>query len=190
MAPKTMTATLTVRDIAKRIRQPGEALDPIVERLRNWTDVGILETGDEKNPGIGRRRHYTEAAVVDAFILSELTEWGIPAVHIANMHAKQADTGKALPVLRLARMAFEQVEARERAGEWCWLSVSRTRDKKLGPTAILHFTRDIYDPPQSRRIADRKRSFEDLGIPNWSPSSVVLNLTEMFKQLRKNPVEQ
>lgn len=173
---------LTVGEIAARIARPGESLDAVRAKLVNWTKEGLLRTTGEKHTGKGRHRYYAETAVVDAFILNEFTEWGIPAVLIANMHAKQIETGKPLQFLRYARTVFEKAGESDPANEWCWLFINRNRDEKLPPTAIFFHTQIPFPIPTGKKI------FEVL--PSWSPSSIVLNLTEMFTHLRKNLGEQ
>src|SRR5690242_8780479 len=74
-------ATLTVRDIAERVQRPGEDLGAVVDRLRNWTKEGLLEPIGERNPGTGRKRLYPEQTIIDAALLTVLTEAvGMPAV--------------------------------------------------------------------------------------------------------------
>jgi len=65
---------ITVREIAERIRRPGEDLIKVVDRLRNWTDEDLLTPMGEKNPGTGKRRLYPKSAIVDALVLSVLTD--------------------------------------------------------------------------------------------------------------------
>jgi hypothetical protein len=186
-----MTTRLTVGEIAKRIQEPDEDLTAVVDRLRNWTDEGLLKPLDYiPGTGRGRKRFYSERTLIDALVLNALTELGIPAVRITRICGKLSGTEKTFPLLRLARMAFEQTEERERNGEWCWLSINRDPSRKeLGPTAILHVTKDIHDPSESKRVDDLTRSFEDVRIPHWSQASIVLNLTKLFQRLQ-NPGEK
>jgi hypothetical protein len=65
---------LTAGEIAERIQQEGEDVRAISERLRHWTKEGLLKPLGKKNPGTGRRHRYPERALVDAAILSRLTQ--------------------------------------------------------------------------------------------------------------------
>jgi hypothetical protein len=189
-----LIAMLTVRDIAERIRRPGEPLDAVVDRLRNWTKEGLLQAVGEKNPGTGRRRQYTETAVVDALVLSALTELGIPAVRVGRIRGE----GKTL--LQLARRAAAEAEQKEKNGQFIYVSIHLTFDeahekvfenagRKPGTSVILHYTGNRYAPAVAGRPARLERSFEDITIPHWTEGSIVLNLTTLFRRLR-NPVEK
>ena len=67
-------ADLTVRDIAAFIQRPGESLTTAIDRLRNWTDMGIIKPEGPKRPGTGRKRHYSVYALLDAVLLQALVD--------------------------------------------------------------------------------------------------------------------
>ena len=50
----------------------------MVERLRTWTDAGLLKPAGERNPGTGKPRQYDAAVVFDAAILNSLADAGFP----------------------------------------------------------------------------------------------------------------
>jgi DNA-binding transcriptional MerR regulator len=184
--------TLTVGEVARRIQGPDEDFAVVVDRLRNWTKEGLLKPIGDKNPGTGRARRYSEGSVIDALVLSTLTEaLNIPAVEVAKMRDAEKKT-----VLQLARMAAERFDEIERAGGWCWLAVHRRwPHERLRPgvspfTVILYETKNIYAPAEPGKAARLERSFEAIDIPNWSTASVVLNLTPLFRHLRGNPTEK
>jgi hypothetical protein len=77
--------TLSVRDIAERVRRPGEELQVTIDRLRNWTDQNLIHQVGEKNPGKGRARVYGRDSLLEAALLEALTGFGIPAVHAAGV---------------------------------------------------------------------------------------------------------
>jgi len=82
------TTTLSVRDIAQKIKLPGEDMTAAINRARNWTREGLLPTVGEKHPGIGRERRYPQRAILDAVLLQLITSTlGIPAV-IAKVAVK------------------------------------------------------------------------------------------------------
>jgi DNA-binding transcriptional MerR regulator len=73
--------TLTVSDIAERIRRPHEDLRIAGDRIRNWTREGLLVPAGEKNPGTGKVRRYPETALIDAALLQVITDCtGVAAV--------------------------------------------------------------------------------------------------------------
>src|SRR5262245_61201640 len=65
---------LTAGEIAERIQEPGEDLRSISERLRHWTREGLLRPIGTQNPGTGRHHKYPQRVLVDAAILSRLTQ--------------------------------------------------------------------------------------------------------------------
>jgi DNA-binding transcriptional MerR regulator len=66
----------TAKEIAERIAGDGE-LQPAVERVHHWTREGLLEPIGDRNPGTGRRRLYSEDAVVAAMVLTLLAGFGV-----------------------------------------------------------------------------------------------------------------
>lgn len=74
-------ADLTVSDIARHIQRPGESLTAAVDRLRNWTDMGIIKAKGPKRPGTGHKRRYSTDALISAGILQTLVDaTGSPAI--------------------------------------------------------------------------------------------------------------
>ena len=67
--------SITVGDIARRIREPGEELSAVIDRLRNWTKEGLIKPVGDRSPGTGRKRLYPERAIIDAAILSRLARY-------------------------------------------------------------------------------------------------------------------
>lgn len=65
---------ITVREIAERIKRPNEDLTNVVDRLRNWTDENLITPLGELNPGTGKKRLYSESALIEALVLSVLTD--------------------------------------------------------------------------------------------------------------------
>jgi hypothetical protein len=73
--------TLSVKDIARGIKRPHEELQAAIDRLRNWTDLGLIHQVGEKNPGTGRARRYSHDTLLEAALLDVLTgAVGMPAV--------------------------------------------------------------------------------------------------------------
>jgi hypothetical protein len=105
--------TLTVREIAERIRRYSEDTTSVVDRLRGWTDAGLLEVvkDSDQNPGTGRPRLYPEIAVVDAAILTAFAEAGLSVMRYGRLEG----------LLKLGRQAAQR--AKERRGMAQWLIV-------------------------------------------------------------------
>lgn len=64
----------SVSEIAEKIGRPDEDMRVVGDRIRNWTREGLLKPIGEKNPGTGRSRQYPEAALLDALVLTAITE--------------------------------------------------------------------------------------------------------------------
>jgi hypothetical protein len=148
---------LTVRDVAERIRRSDEDLGTVIDRLKNWTKEGLLDTDSEKNPGTGRKRRYPEAAIIDALVLNTLTQLGIPAVR-----ASQYGTGT---VLQLARYAVDQAPKRCKRGEAVYLVITRGRERVAGEEIYVQFSKGR--PP----------------IPNNVESAIVLNISRLLQRV-------
>lgn len=71
----------TIRSVAKRIVQPGQDLDTLVERLRNLASCGILSPSGKKNPGTGRSRKFSEYVVVKAALINEIMPIRLTPTH-------------------------------------------------------------------------------------------------------------
>ena len=69
---------LTVAELAEVIRRPDADRAAVVERLRTWTDAGLLEPAGDRNPGTGKPRTYPDTAMYDAAILNSLADAGFP----------------------------------------------------------------------------------------------------------------
>jgi hypothetical protein len=112
-------ASFSVREVAERIQHRGEDTTAVVDRLRNWTKEGLLKAIGEKNPGTGRKRRYSEAAVIDALILNTIAGMGIPAIKVGQLR------GAHHTALQLARIAAKEVTDRDRVGQTIYLVVAR-----------------------------------------------------------------
>jgi hypothetical protein len=67
--------SLTVGQIAKLVREPVEKPKAVVDRLRSWTKEGLIKPLGRKRPGRGRKRLYSNRALLDAAILSRLAKY-------------------------------------------------------------------------------------------------------------------
>jgi hypothetical protein len=88
--------TLSVKDIAQRVRRPGEELQVTIDRLRNWTDQNLIHQVGSKNPGTGRARRYTRDALLEAALLEVLTN---PDGHIEMLAVRAVAYMRAIKKL-------------------------------------------------------------------------------------------
>jgi hypothetical protein len=73
------------KDIAERILRPGEGLQAAMDRVKNWTVEGLLETSEDKNPGRGRARQYSAESLATAILMEALSvRLGMPARDVKN----------------------------------------------------------------------------------------------------------
>jgi hypothetical protein len=77
----------SVRQIADCVRRPHEDMGTVVDRIRGWSDVGLIEVLGSKFPGTGSRRRYGAGAIIDAVILTALTDAGLAAVRVGSPSA-------------------------------------------------------------------------------------------------------
>jgi hypothetical protein len=92
-----MVANLTAQDIARRIQRPDEPLSVAVDRFRNWTKMGIIKPVGEKHPGSGRKKRYTNDALLRAVILETLTSaTGSPATAVGKSLGRLAEEFRKL----------------------------------------------------------------------------------------------
>src|ERR1700686_2448265 len=82
----------SVREIADRVRRPHEEMGTVVDRIRGWSDVGLIPVLGSKFPGTGSRRSYGPEAIIDAVILTALTDAGLAAVRVASFVADNGQT--------------------------------------------------------------------------------------------------
>lgn len=85
---------ITVKDIAERVRRPGEQLQTAIDRVRNWTKEGFLSVVGDKNPGIGRARKYSKNALLEAALLDMLSDAGMTAAGTAHNMRKLMEISK------------------------------------------------------------------------------------------------
>jgi DNA-binding transcriptional MerR regulator len=89
------------------------------ERVRHWTQEGLLSPAGEKNPGTGRARLYDESALRKARVLNSLTECGVTVRNlrlISNfLDAKAAEwlTKTSSDLAYLVIQKFRRVEERD-----------------------------------------------------------------------------
>jgi hypothetical protein len=68
----------TVSEIAELIRRPDADKQAVIERLRVWTDDGLLAPEGKLAVGTGRARMYDRTALQMAAVLNVLADFGMP----------------------------------------------------------------------------------------------------------------
>jgi hypothetical protein len=159
--------SLTVRDIAKRIRRDDEDLEVVVNRLRNWTKEGLLQFLGDKHPGTGKTRFYPEYAVIDALVLSALTATGIPAVRAGSA------AGPYMSVLNYGRLGHEHFPEKEAAGEEIFLMIGAEAS--------------IYDGanPHLVDLCYGRDGLSKTQLIAASDVIITVNLSNLFRRLQK-----
>ncbi len=109
---------ITVGKIAEKMSRPGENRRNVVDRIRNWTNEGLLTPTGEKKRGTRKRRIYPRSALVEALILSVLTDAvGMTAV-------------KGASFVRLLKIAKAELLAKTGPGRR-FLTIGLSRDGRV-----------------------------------------------------------
>jgi hypothetical protein len=81
MTIRSQPLQLSVKDIADAIQRPGERLEAVIDKVRFWSDQGLIHQVGERNPGKGRARRYNGENLLEAGLLEVLTNVvAMPAV--------------------------------------------------------------------------------------------------------------
>lgn len=151
---------LTVAELADVIRRPDADRAAVVERLRAWSNAGLLEPAGERNPGTGRPRLYDPAVIYDAAILNGLADAGFPI-------------GKAryyVVVMLLAQRAKDAWARKRRADLYLEVADFGTPDPQGGTHAVfLH--------------EGKKRDHLGSLIHPRSEGSYILALSKLFAKI-------
>jgi hypothetical protein len=172
----------TVREIASLIRRHHEELDTVVERIRAWTDLGLVKASGRKSPGTGRKRRYEAAAAVDALILTALTDAGLAAVRTGNFKGVDGQT-----VMQLGRSGAAAVFDPARAGQKIYLVIAGSPAASIHTTCVAY---SGYGQPVATEIDPSKilpaavLTPEHVMVPPDATWSVVLHLNEIFRSLK------
>jgi DNA-binding transcriptional MerR regulator len=153
---------LTVAEIAELIRRPTVKTAKVIERLRAWSDIGLLEPIGNRNPGTGVRRVYDEEAVYTAGILNALADGGVAI-------ARQRYFIMILDVAHRARVAW----AKERRGD-LYLEIAE------------------FDEPDPQQVTHavffhqgKKSDHTGKLIHPRADASIVLNLSRVFERIEQ-----
>jgi hypothetical protein len=154
---------LSVREIAERIRRPHEELGTVVDRIRGWSDVGLIDVLGSKFPGTGQRRRYGPEAIIDALILTALTDAGLAAVRVGHFQGIDGQT-----VRHLGRLGAAAVFDPAHISEKVYLVIAGS------PVASIHTTYVAYAGPATEHVM----------LPPDATWSIVLHLNEIFRVLK------
>jgi hypothetical protein len=169
-----------VREIADRIQRQHETTKTVIDRIRSWADYGLLEPVGDKHPGTGKKRRYGPATVVDAVVLTALTDLGLAAVRVGHFKGKD---GQAL--LQIGRDGAFKVLTSDDSDEAAhFLIVVPPPPGSSEATSIAVSTRIApHEPTDKLGIVGRPRP--NVLIPPKAQGAIVLNLTDYFRPLRK-----
>ena len=131
-SPELGTPTLTVGQIAERVRPLVSDVDKTRERVRHWTRENLVSPVKQHHAGTGKHREYDESTTADVAILSMLADAGL---HLAG-HTYLSEA------LVQVRSALENWNATTH--EDLYLEISRTRDDK--PLVAVHPRSEILNP--------------------------------------------
>lgn len=137
--------------------RPGEKISAVVDRLKNWTKEGLLQPVEE-SPGTGVHRQFSEGALVDAAVLSVLTDQiGMPAVR-ARAFAK---------LFKHSRSAFKRTDFKR------FVVIARSPDNRA---AEIGFARAegladllVGSPHEAHIVIDLQQLFKRLERPASDP---------------------
>jgi hypothetical protein len=159
---------VSVREIAECIKRPHEALNTVVDRIRGWSDVGLIEVLGSKFPGTGSKRRYAASAFLDAAVLTGLTDAGLAAVRAGQFQGARGQT-----VLSFGRLGAVSVF---------------NPGTRVGTDDVFNPNERVYlviggSPTASDQIICVAYGLEQVALPpqNWL---IILNLNQIFEPLR------
>jgi hypothetical protein len=135
---------VTVREIADRICRRGEDTVRLVDRIRKWTDLGLLVPIGKKSPGTGRHRLYAKSSVADALVLSILTD-------ATGLQAFEGPIGQMFKVLRNSLEVAPDGTPRLAKGDGLEKLINSTSGAGT-KFLVLGLSRDSRVPPESMSI--------------------------------------
>jgi len=161
-----------VRDIAVRIRRPHEDVVTVVDRIRGWTDVGLLKAVGEKHPGTGRKRRYPETTIYDALLLTALLDVGIDAVRATQFHGPGG--ASILSLGRQAAQEAQEAQSDDYQGKVQYLVIlGRPGQRGLNAYSV-YWREEEVGAKQVRIVEDAE----------WS---IVLNVSVLLKSVQPSP---
>jgi hypothetical protein len=171
---------ITVREIAEKVRRIDEDVAKVVDRIRNWTDEGLLTPKGRKNPGTGKHRVYPASSLADALVLSILTD-------AVGMQAVKGPIGRMFKALRNTLEFAADGTPRLAKGDGLEKLIN---DANSGPGShflLIGLSRDSRVPPEIVSIPATGLS-KSIG-ESQHESHVVIDLWKLNQRIRskENP---
>jgi hypothetical protein len=148
--------TLTVSEIAEKIRRPHEDMRAAGDRIRNWTREGLLDPVGDKHPGTGKVRKYPQSALMEAAFLQVITDCtGVAAVAAGAL----LDEAKNIFALwkKDASLRDSMMVISKSVGDSKWTM------KGVKTVALLKYLSDI--PGDTHTIIDLKKLVDHIQLP-------------------------
>jgi hypothetical protein len=162
---------LAVKEIAELIRRDHEEMTTVVDRIRGWSDVGLIKVAGSKFPGTGTKRRYGPEAIVDATLLTALTDLGLAAVRVGHF----ADENQN--IIQLCRTAAWTVLGDNEQRDMDWMLILSPPLPGSGRSSAS-FSYKVAPPS-----AEHPGSLS-VPVPSAFDGAIVLNLTRIFRPLR------
>jgi hypothetical protein len=148
--------TLTVSEIAEKIRRPHEDMRAAGDRIRNWTREGLLDPVGDKHPGTGKVRKYPQSALMEAAFLQVITDCtGVAAVAAGGL----LDEAKKIFGLwkNDASLRDSMMVISKSVGDSKWTM------KGVKTAGLLKYLSDI--PGDTHTIIDLKKLVDHIKLP-------------------------
>jgi hypothetical protein len=162
---------MNVREIADFVRRPHETTKTVIDRIRSWADYGILRPVGEKHPGTGKKRRYGPETIVDATLLTAITDLGLAAVRVGHF------SGDDSSIIDLCRTAALTVLGGNEQRDTDWMLIISPPSPETGRSSAR------FDYEVGRPSTERDH-WIDVPMPSILEGAIVLNLTKIFKPLR------
>jgi hypothetical protein len=162
---------MNVREIADRVRREHETTKTVIDRIRSWADYGLLQPAGEKHPGTGKKRRYGPEIIVDATLLTAITDLGLAAVRVGHF------SGDDESIIDLCRTAALTVLGNTEQRDEDWMLIISPPSPEAGrPSARFGY--------EVGRPSEERDHWLDVPMPSILAGAIVLNLTQIFKPLR------
>jgi DNA-binding transcriptional MerR regulator len=132
-SPELGVTTLTVGGIAEQLRALAPDTEASIERIRHWTNQGLITPVKEPHAGTGKHREYDAFSVLEAAILTMIADAGL---HIAAHQYLLDGLSQVRGAIRKRKVA--------EGGADLFLEISHT--KAGSPFIAVHEGSEILNP--------------------------------------------
>ena len=171
-----MQQQFNVREIADRVRREHETTKTVIDRIRSWSDYGILRPVGDKHPGTGKKRRYGPETIVDATLLTAVTDLGLAAVRVGHFSGDDKD------VIDLCRTVALTVLGDSEQRDVDWMLVISPPAPDAGRPSARFLSRPARPADEVVGLSDP--DLLDVRVPASLAGAIVLNLTQIFRPLR------